>query len=59
MHLLGQDDLSKSIVESGVVSWEGLIRVVKRFPYGRNQHRDKIELVWTGKKALVAPSMPS
>lgn len=54
MHLLGQDDLSKSIVESGVVSWEGLIRVVKRFPYGRNQHRDKIELVWTERKGTCS-----
>lgn len=44
--LLSHDPLTIDIVESGVVSWEDLIRCVKTFHYGRNSNRNDFTSVW-------------
>ena len=52
--LTSSDDLTMSIVESGVVSWQDLIRVVEQFHYGRNQNREDLELVWKERKGTCS-----
>lgn len=54
IQLTSSDDLTMSIVESGVVSWQDLIRVVEQFHYGRNQNREDLELVWTERKGTCS-----
>jgi hypothetical protein len=54
MELTSQDDLTMDIVESGVVTWDDLIRTVKQFHYGRNQNRDDLELVWLERKGTCS-----
>lgn len=34
------------IIESGCVTWEGLVRSVRNFKYGRNERRDAFDQVW-------------
>lgn len=50
IQLQSSDPLSIDIVESGVVSWEDLIRCVKTFHYGRNSNRSDHSLVWYERK---------
>ncbi len=52
--LNSNDDLTITIVESGVVSWEDLIRTVQQFHYGRNQNRVDLELVWSERKGTCS-----
>lgn len=40
------DPLTLDIIESGCVTWEDLVRSVRNFKYGRNQHRGDFERVW-------------
>lgn len=48
--LTSQDDLTIEIVESGVVTFEDLVRCVQRFHYGRNANRSDFSLVWRERK---------
>lgn len=48
--LHSSDPLTIDIVESGVVTWEDLIRCVKNFHYGRNANRSDLSLVWYERK---------
>lgn len=48
--LCSQDPMTTDIVESGVVSWEDLLRSVRRFHYGRNANRHDLSLVWSERK---------
>lgn len=48
--LESNDPLTIDIVESGVVSWEDLLRCVKNFHYGRNANRTDVSLVWYERK---------
>lgn len=50
IQLTSNDPLTIDIVESGVVSWEDLIRCVKTFHYGRNTNRTDLSLVWNERK---------
>lgn len=50
IQLESNDPLTIDIVESGVVSWEDLIRCVKTFHYGRNSNRSDLSLVWTERR---------
>jgi hypothetical protein len=50
IQLTSNDPLTIDIVESGVVSWEDLIRCVKTFHYGRNANRADLSLVWYERK---------
>ena len=50
IQLESNDPLTIDIVESGVVSWEDLIRCVKTFHYGRNANRSDLSLVWYERK---------
>lgn len=50
IQLESSDPLTIDIVESGVVSWEDLIRCVKTFHYGRNSNRSDLSLVWTERR---------
>ncbi len=46
MMLTGTDTVTRSIVESGCVTWEDLVRTVRSFQYGRNSNRFDFQLVW-------------
>lgn len=48
--LTSHDDLTIEIVESGVVTFEDLVRCVQRFHYGRNANRSDLSLVWRERK---------
>lgn len=50
IHLESNDPLTIDIVESGVVTWEDLVRCVKNFHYGRNTNRSDLSLVWYERK---------
>lgn len=50
IQLESKDLLTIDIVESGVVTWEDLIRCVKTFHYGRNSNRSNLSLVWDERK---------
>lgn len=50
IQLTSSDPLTIDIVESGVVSWEDLIRCVRTFHYGRNANRADFNLVWYERK---------
>ncbi len=50
IQLNSNDPLTIDIVESGVVSWEDLIRCVRTFHYGRNANRADFNLVWYERK---------
>jgi hypothetical protein len=50
IQLQSNDPLTIDIVESGVVTWEDLIRCVKNFHYGRNSNRSDLSLVWYERK---------
>ena len=50
IQLNSNDPLTIDIVESGVVSWEDLIRCVKTFHYGRNSNRTDLTAVWYERK---------
>ena len=50
IQLESNDPLTIDIVESGVVSWEDLIRCVKTFHYGRNSNRSDLKTVWYERK---------
>lgn len=52
--LQSNDPLTIDIVESGVVSWEDLIRCVKNFHYGRNANRSDVSLVWYERKGTCS-----
>lgn len=52
--LESNDPLTIDIVESGVVSWEDLIRCVKNFHYGRNANRSDVSLVWYERKGTCS-----
>jgi hypothetical protein len=50
IQLTSNDPLTIDMVESGVVSWEDLIRCVRTFHYGRNANRADFSLVWYERK---------
>ncbi len=50
IQLESNDPLTIDIVESGVVTWEDLIRCVQTFHYGRNAERSDVTLVWSERK---------
>lgn len=50
IQLESNDPLTIDIVESGVVTWEDLIRCVRNFHYGRNSNRSDVSLVWYERK---------
>lgn len=50
IQLESNDPLTIDIVESGVVSWEDLIRCVQTFHYGRNSNRSNLSLVYYERK---------
>ncbi|MCJ8289113.1 MAG: hypothetical protein HRT58_08920 [Crocinitomicaceae bacterium] len=50
IQLESSDPLTIDIVESGVVTWEDLIRCVQTFHYGRNSKRSDVSLVWSERK---------
>jgi hypothetical protein len=56
MHVLleSNDPLTIDIVESGVVTWEDLVRCVKNFHYGRNANREDVSLVWYERKGTCS-----
>lgn len=54
IQLESNDPLTIDIVESGVVSWEDLIRCVKTFHYGRNANRSDLSLVWTERRGTCS-----
>lgn len=44
------DDLTTDLLESGVVSWDDIVRSVQCFHYGRNSIRNDLNLVWYERK---------
>lgn len=50
IQLESNDPLTIDMVESGVVTWEDLVRCVKTFHYGRNSNRADLSLVWYERK---------
>lgn len=52
--LISDDELTSDMVESGVVTWEDLIRSIKSFHYGRNSNRNDINLVWYERKGTCS-----
>lgn len=52
--LESNDPLTIDIVESGVVTWEDLVRCVKNFHYGRNANRSDLSLVWYERKGTCS-----
>ena len=52
--LLGTDDLTFDIVESGIVDWKDLVRTVRQFHYGRNSSREDFTLVWSERKGTCS-----
>lgn len=51
---VGGDALTQEIVESGLVSWDDLVRSVRRFHYGRNANREDVTLVWRERKGTCS-----
>ena len=51
---VGDDELTQEIVESGLVSWDDLVRSVRRFHYGRNANREDVMLVWRERKGTCS-----
>lgn len=54
IEFVGDDDLTQDIVESGLVSWDDLVRSVRRFHYGRNANREDVTLVWRERKGTCS-----
>jgi len=54
IQLQANDPLTVDIVESGVVTWEDLVRCVKNFHYGRNANRSDVWLVWYERKGTCS-----
>lgn len=54
IQLESNDPLTIDIVESGVVSWEDLIRCVNTFHYGRNANRTDLTAVWYERKGTCS-----
>ena len=52
--LLGTDELTSDIVESGIVDWKDLVRTVRQFHYGRNSNREDFTLVWSERKGTCS-----
>lgn len=52
--LTSNDELTTLIVESGVVTWDDLVRVVEQFHYGRNLNREDFDLVWSERKGTCS-----
>lgn len=52
--LTSRDELTLEIVESGVVTFEDLVRCVQRFHYGRNANRSNLSLVWYERKGTCS-----
>jgi len=50
MMLNSTDDLTTDLLESGVVSWDDIVRSVQCFHYGRNSDRTDLNLVWYERK---------
>ncbi|MBL4862775.1 MAG: hypothetical protein JKY09_07150 [Crocinitomicaceae bacterium] len=50
IELNASDELTLSIIESGLVTWGDLLRSVRNFRYGRNENRADFSLVWTEQK---------
>ena len=46
MELIGEDELTLEIIESGCVTWQDLLRSVRNFKYGRGENRGDFEQVW-------------
>ena len=54
LFLTSDDELTTDMVESGVVTWDDLIRSVKSFHYGRNSNRNDLSLVWYERKGTCS-----
>lgn len=52
--LLGTDELTSDIVESGIVDWKDLLRTVRQFHFGRNSNREDFTLVWSERKGTCS-----
>ena len=52
--LLGTDEFTSDIVESGIVDWKDLIRTVRQFHYERNSNREDFTLVWSERKGTCS-----
>lgn len=50
MMLNSTDDLTTDLLESGVVTWDDIVRSVQCFHYGRNSDRNDLSLVWYERK---------
>ncbi|MEJ6583089.1 MAG: hypothetical protein QNL61_02970 [Crocinitomicaceae bacterium] len=50
MMLNSPDDLTADLLESGVVSWDDIVRSVQCFHYDRNSDRNDLNLVWYERK---------
>lgn len=50
MMLNSTDDLTTDLLESGVVTWDDIVRSVQCFHYGRNSDRNDLNLVWYERK---------
>ncbi len=48
------DELTTEIVESGIVTWNDLVRSVQNFHYQRNSNRFDLELVWKERKGTCS-----
>ncbi len=48
------DDLTTDLLESGVVTWDDIVRSVQCFHYGRNSDRNNLNLVWYERKGTCS-----
>jgi hypothetical protein len=52
--LKNDDELTTQIIESGIVTWNDLVRSVQNFHYERNSNRFDLDLVWKERKGTCS-----
>lgn len=52
--LKSDDELTTQIIESGIVTWNDLVRSVQNFHYARNANRFDLNLVWEERKGTCS-----
>lgn len=54
MDLVSRDPMTLTIIESGCVTWDDLLRCVRNFKYGRNANRENFDNVWYEQKGTCS-----
>ncbi len=54
MKLSSNDSLTQELIQAGIITWDKLTDYVQSLPYGRNENREDVTLVWREKKGTCS-----